>query len=162
MEYRMYKTFSIRVSDEELVEQIPKAAEELLRNLFDLMEEQYLAPDMQTLEIIWKHADVKDGPFGKYAADKDGDWTNIRATLAVRIKAEPMWVIRGMYKGSLAWWGSYKTREDAEKAAKEIEKEGVFSTEIIGMEDWKRMAEEERKNAEAEQDGADPEGDHGF
>ena len=86
--YGLYKSFAAKISDEDLTEMIPKAAEELLREIFTNCKEQKLKPKMKTLEIIYKEHDVNVGPFGPYVIGEDGEWTFIRSTLAVTIEAE--------------------------------------------------------------------------
>ena len=87
-EYKMRRVFPVRRSDEDMTKILPKAAEELLRNLFDLCEEKNEKPDLQTLEIKYKHAEIKDGPLGKYAVGEDGEWSFIRAELMVKIEVK--------------------------------------------------------------------------
>ena len=43
---------------------------------------------MTTLQIIYKHRDMLDGPFGDMARGENGEMIRIRATLGAKIKAE--------------------------------------------------------------------------
>ena len=84
-QFGIHHVFSSDLSDEDMIRQIPLAAEKLLTDLFQGCKECGVKPDVESLVIIYRHTDMYDGPLGTEYRNEDGSISFARATLAAKI-----------------------------------------------------------------------------